>query len=283
VRLRTTFLWTMIVSLALAAALGILVILFDGLGETGARILGTSLLVGGFSLICLACAIVIDRRRAPIVMWVGLGTSLAALAVWVLTVWSEPLRIGSGGFDTLIKIGTTLTVACCWAAHFGILLLLPVQRREWRILRTATFVTTGLLGVAIVVTAWGEIDKEWMFKVIAVLSILGSCGTVVTPILALIERIQRRGEPVTIQRSLRLTLTCPRCGRDQQVLVGRSKCQECGLQFRIEVEEPHCTCGYPIYKVEGDRCPECGRAIPVDQRWPNASRDSTAAEAAAGG
>ena len=44
--------------------------------------------------------------------------------------------------------------------------------------------------------------------------------------------------------------------------VGRSACCKCGLKFSIEVEEEHCAkCGYSLYKVNSNTCPECGKAI----------------------
>ena len=35
----------------------------------------------------------------------------------------------------------------------------------------------------------------------------------------------------------------------------------------IEFEEPRCDCGYLLYRLVGDTCPECGRAVPLSSRW----------------
>ena len=50
-------------------------------------------------------------------------------------------------------------------------------------------------------------------------------------------------------------------------MTGHAKCGSCGLRIRITVEEPRCSCGYLLYRLEGDTCPECGREIPEQDRW----------------
>jgi rRNA maturation protein Nop10 len=35
----------------------------------------------------------------------------------------------------------------------------------------------------------------------------------------------------------------------------------------VEVEEPRCACGYLLYQLAGDTCPECGRAVAAEDRW----------------
>ena len=79
----------MIVSLAIAAALGIVTILLDDLGWFGERALLTSLLVGAFSLTALVCAYVLSRRRVVAAMWTGIAASFAALVLWELLLWDN--------------------------------------------------------------------------------------------------------------------------------------------------------------------------------------------------
>jgi DNA-directed RNA polymerase subunit RPC12/RpoP len=46
------------------------------------------------------------------------------------------------------------------------------------------------------------------------------------------------------------------------VCVGDSKCGNCGLKFRIEIEEPRCArCGYLLWQLTERRCPECGQTF----------------------
>jgi hypothetical protein len=266
-RLRTTFLWTMIVSFALAAAMGIIAILYPDLGHME-EVLGTSLLVGAFSLTSLACAFVLDRGRLRLMMWVGIAASCLSLAHWVVMIWFDPWSWSGGDWDDFIaKSGTFFTVLAGWAAHFGLLSLLRIDRRSWRLVRTVTLVVSSALAVSIVGVVWTEEFEEWAGKLIAVLSILTSCGTVVTPILALIEKVRRKDEPAAMERRITVKLVCPRCGIEQTLRSGRDKCTGCGLSIGIDIEEPRCHCGYLLYRLEGDVCPECGRRVDAEERW----------------
>ncbi|MCZ6851704.1 MAG: hypothetical protein O7F17_08690 [Planctomycetota bacterium] len=268
-RLRKAFLWSMIVSLSLAAALGVIAILFEDFWRRDEEALVTSLLVGAFSMICLACAFVLEKQRVRGLMWTGIACSLAALAVWLVLVWADPWRWGGAveWDELLIKSGATFTVICLWSAHLGMMILLRLTASKPRLVRTLTLGLIAALGVTIIGMAWFEVYQEWIGKLIAVLSILGACGTVVTPILALIEFLARKGSAETIPAKVRLRLTCPRCQSQQQLRTGPAKCAQCGLRITIAVEEPRCACGYLLYRLESNRCPECGREIAEADRW----------------
>ena len=270
-RIRTPFLWTMILSLAIAAAMGIAAVLLEELGATAERVFVTSLLVGAYSMICLLCAFVIDRGLARPLMWTGIVTSFIALGVWLVLVWGESWRWENVWEKLLIKSGVTLTIVCIGAAHFGLLAMLPLPRAAWRAVRGGTWGLAGLLGLTILIAIWPEVEEDWMWKTIAILSILTACGTIVTPVLALIGRIQKQEEPSTLEENVRVSLRCPRCGRTQQIRPGRAMCAACNLRFELKIEEPRCACGYLLYGLDGDACPECGRKIPEKERWPAAA------------
>ena len=67
-KLRTTFLWAMIVSLSLAALIGIAVLLLPEFGPTE-EILASTALFSAFSLVALCCAIVLEKQRLVESSW----------------------------------------------------------------------------------------------------------------------------------------------------------------------------------------------------------------------
>ncbi len=268
-RLRATFLWIMIGSLSLAAAIGVMAILLPGFGSTQESILFSALFVGAFSITALAAAVVLGKGRLVPVMWVGIGSSGLALLIWLAVVWLEPWRWrGSTDWEELfLKPGATFTIVAVWAAHLGLLALPRLDRTPARITRRATVVLAGLLAGGLVLVFCFEVFEDWSGRLIGVLSILTACGTAVTPTLALIEFVARRSSSETLPSKVTVNLPCPRCRATQELRAGPGKCQACGLRIVLEVEEPRCSCGYLLYQLKADRCPECGRQIAPDDRW----------------
>lgn len=268
--IRTTFLWIMIASFAVTALVGIVVILLPDLIGRDEEVLLTALLLGLYSLPPLGCSIVIGRGRRVPFMWAGILASTLAWCLWVPMIWGNPYNWDFFGVDwdvVFFKTGFTLTFIALWVVHFGLIDMLRLDRHAFRTVRRATLIITGVLVWIGILTMWFEIDAEWLFRGIGVLGILTACGTVVTPILALIELLQRRTGGETVPSRIAIEVRCPRCGEMQSMKSGANTCANCKLRIRIEVEEPRCTCGYLLYQLHGDQCPECGRAIPADQRW----------------
>ena len=65
----------------------------------------------------------------------------------------------------------------------------------------------------------------------------------------------------------RSPIVCPRCKISQKLLAGANKCENCKLRISIMVEEPRCSCGYQLYHLESNNCPECGKTVPESDRW----------------
>lgn len=260
--LRTAFLWLMIGSLSLAAATGVVAVIWPDFGSTHENILITSLLVGAFSIPALACATVLGKHRLVPVMWGGIAASGLALSTWLLLLWLDPTDE-----EPFIKPGATFTIAALWAAHLGLLSLPRLDHPKARIVRWVTLGLATALAVCFDIVIVGEVWQDWAVRLVGVLAILTACGTVVTPTLALIEYLGRRASSETMPGHVVVSLTCPRCRTPQQVHLGPSKCEACGLRINLETEEPRCTCGYLLYRLSGEVCPECGRRIAVQDRW----------------
>ena len=99
-------------------------------------------------------------------------------------------------------------------------------------------------------------------------AIVGGVASVVV-LRALIASHAKRfaKEARAMSASIRVTLGCPRCEQELTVPPGPARCRACGFTMTVEVEEPRCECGYLLYQLAGDTCPECGRAIPASERW----------------
>lgn len=264
-KLYQAFLWMMIASLTLAAALGVWALLIPRTGWVQEYVLISSLLVGAFSLPAFGCAIVLHRRRDRPIMWLGIAAAAGALAVWLAAIWTQ--RMPWWIPDDVWRIGGSLTTLTLWAAHFGLLRLAKLSQPWARMVSTATLALGGLLALTIIIAMWAEPIAEEFWRLLAVLSILAVCGTIVTPILTLIELIATRGMRESLPSSMKIALTCPRCGSSEQVAAGAGRCAGCGLRIAIDIEEPRCTCGYLLHKLVGEQCPECGRTIPDADRW----------------
>jgi len=75
-----------------------------------------------------------------------------------------------------------------------------------------------------------------------------------------------RNEEASINRAA-LAIACPRCARIQRMRCPGGSCEECGLVIRVDVDEPRCACGYLLFGIASDVCPECGRDI-RGKSWP---------------
>ena len=57
----------------------------------------------------------------------------------------------------------------------------------------------------------------------------------------------------------KMALTCPRCGKAQEIALPNGACADCRLQIFVALDEGICgKCGYPLRGLTGDKCPECG-------------------------
>lgn len=265
-KLHQQFLWTMIASLAIAAMLGIWAVLSPNFGPLQGKVLITSLLIGTYALPAFGCAIILHRGLLRPAMWTGIIAAGIALGVWLLLIWVDP-SFGNTFWSRMVKFAITATIVSVWATHLGLMLLGRLVHPGARFVRAATLVVTALLGVTSIFAMWAEFEAEVIIRGIAVLAILGSCGTLITPVLLVIELLKARNSRESIPARIMIDLTCPRCGSREQIAAGTGRCSACGLRIDITVEEPRCTCGYLLHRLTGEHCPECGRTIPASDRW----------------
>ncbi|UCD73868.1 MAG: hypothetical protein JSV91_08715 [Phycisphaerales bacterium] len=268
-KLRTTFLWAMIISLSAAALIGIAVLLLPDLGPTE-EILASTALFSAFSLVALCCAIVLEKRRLVPLMWIGIAVGFVAMLVWLFMVWFHGM-LNWEWEERVLRTGGVFTIIACWCAYCGLMSLPRLTGRLTRSVQCGTIGIWALLAVIwILGLCWEQefellvdylLGEDLALRLMGVLLILGACGTVVTPILWRVQALRAAAARESVPVELRVQIVCPRCHTQQELMTGRSKCAKCGLRIRITVEEPRCTCGYLLYRLESDTCPECGRKL----------------------
>ena len=250
-----TLLTAFIASIVCCGAVGIYCLVAGTMSSLEGKILATTAVFGGVSILGMASAVPWERRRwHPIGPLGFISTAWAALMllilIWYDGIWRE---------DWFMKLMGISCVAAVAFPHVGLLSLARLKCSYWWVL-ISTVTSIALLGGWLCVLIVFELDTDMAWRVTGVLAILVVCGTLVVPILHRVSAIHTREGVRTVE--LFVSLTCPRCSSAQRLSVGRSKCSNCGLRFLIEIDEDNCpTCGYPLYQLQSATCPECGTPI----------------------
>jgi len=191
--LRRATVIAIIVSVALAAAIGIVTVLVGTLIETQSRILGTTSLVAGLSVTAL-CHLAIAGRKVRFMGFIGLASSIVACAAGVILIWN--LFASQANLqDIVFKTFAIAGILAVFLAQTNLLLLLASRRR--RSILVFLFITVAAIAVvfglatAFVVTdgtiAARFIDQLY-FRTLSVFAILEALGTIVVPVIALFIR-----------------------------------------------------------------------------------------------
>jgi hypothetical protein len=216
------------------------------------------------------------RVRPPwtVLGWAGVGAAAAATAVSWLAIWGG---FGRASEEALARWIGGLGAFAMLVADIGALGSFTLRRPLDRWVRGVALLGMGL-GVSLVeiacITGDGEVlellgrQVPWAYWVVGVTAAVASHAAV--PILGRMERQREVLRLATLPDRAVATLQCPRCQRWLRMHAGSVACPQCRLAITLQFEEPRCGCGYPLHRLAGDACPECGRPIPPQQRWATA-------------
>ena len=223
--------------------------------------IGAAAAAGGpVLMIGMVCLVGNGIRERPW-RYLGVGMGLIAAVIGVWQVLSHRATLDAW------NLYATLTAGAVAVMHANLLMLLNLAA-PWKALRMATIAAGFATAVGVAYSAFARGVLEWQFleepagRFTAAAGILAACGT-----LALVAR-QRLGRRFAIEAAgtgyTSVTVHCPRCSTKQNAPIGDSPCTGCRLILSIRVGEPRCgACGYCLFDLQEDRCPECGSPIPV--------------------
>lgn len=206
------------VLIGINAALAIIILLGGEMGDTGGRILATSLLATATALVVMVQLPALADRRLGLVPLVAMVAAAAGFVVMTTGIWAD--------FDSEVgwkTAGTAYTLAVAGAMG-AILAGLPIGgRSRWVGSTTIGMIATG--AAWLIAGMWFEIDSDGYWRLFAVIAVLVAAGGLAVPILS------RSSTP---ERSEMAVTHCPFCGND----VGSQRasdatCQACGNRFGV--------------------------------------------------
>ncbi len=173
---RSTALNLLVASLLISGALGIAALLVKEFGTLQARVLLTSLTVSAASILALASATALERRRYRTLAKSGIAVTAVAAVCILIIIWFDPRD------DDFIRlVGSVATIAIA-LAHCSLLSLATLApRHEW--VQRAAFASAGLLASLLVIFYWTEFDEEWYLRILGIASIVVTVLTILVPVM----------------------------------------------------------------------------------------------------
>ena len=271
--MRNVTLWIVVGSAIAGASVGILGILLGDLPSAGLEFIGSCVTIFITASMAFLCVLVLDRGILPRLMWFGIGACWLSTLLWLLFIWFADQLFSRGEVVDYLRVVSIVSTLAAWSTYFGLMCWLPVTTGSLGSLRRVTLsLASSFAGILIILNVLGlsKIGIDWFEVLGRVLGIIGIAGfglTIVTVVLTFVIRAREKANRDTMSERFVVEVVCPRCDTTNKLKRGVGKCLKCLLLIHIQIEEPRCSCGYSIYRLASDRCPECGSIIPPADRW----------------
>lgn len=207
-----------IILIAINAALAIVILLGGEMGDSGGRILGTSLLATASALVVMVQLPALSDRRIGLIPLIAIAAAVVGFVVVTTAIWTD---IGDDEGWRIAASAYTVAVAGAIAA---ILSGLPIEgRSSW--VGTATLVAVGVGAAMILAALWFDVDSGGYWRAFSVVAVLVAAGGLIVPILHRSSQSDRPQMAVT---------HCPFCGSDVgSQMASDASCASCGNRFGV--------------------------------------------------
>ncbi len=269
--LRRFFVGVLVAALVFGCVCVVIAVLIEGFNdeEITMRLVVTPMIVLFCGCIGLMGAMIHQTGRLVGYMRVMLGLLLLTCGFWLVVCWSSTPQSSSQA-DTYVRIGISLTMVVMGMMFIGHLLIVETKYTFVQLVARALVVSIGgtvVVGLSLLWTEWWYPYGGYVGMVTTTWILLTVLGAFVVPMLARSLAKPRRQAAESIATKVVLEFCCPRCHAEQQLPTGLGRCDACGFTLLIEIQEPRCECGYQLYRLESDQCPECGRKVAEADRW----------------
>jgi hypothetical protein len=173
-----------IFSLSATAVLGIIAVLWTGLGETGIRILGSAIAADVASFLALCCTGRVNSAWQRGIQVTGIVSACLGLAISLYLIWWED-AIGVGQAEAIGRATAVLFILAAASAHACLVLPLRSHGRPARAVVTGTVICTAAAAELIAnYVLFPNFDfGSGYTKALAVILILDVLGTILVLLL----------------------------------------------------------------------------------------------------
>ena len=174
------FLRTFIAALSVSALIGIIIFLFGDFGETEAKLLGTTLAIGGFSITALGCSTIHEQDEFRAFSLIGMLISVFGFLFTVCAIWA----LFDSDHKWVAQTVFTFIILSVSTAHGSLLLQIKAKSKLIRNALIATIVFISIVTAMLIKATINDFeDSDFFFRLLGVFAILDVLGTITTPIL----------------------------------------------------------------------------------------------------
>jgi Zn finger protein HypA/HybF involved in hydrogenase expression len=187
--------------------------------------------------------------------WIGVASAVVAFVLALHDIWTD-----ANSLDNALIVAGTLA---CLIGHANLMFLISLKpTQQW--LRLGTIACAWTAGALADWIAIGNIADEFITRLSIAATVCAGCGTVAMGLLVAFNRKALPAQEVLDLKEIKLI--CPACKKRLALPVRDSavhgSCEECGLRIDMQLRLPRCNkCGYSLYMLKTDRCPECGSPV----------------------
>ena len=271
VMLRWFFLIALVVAIIFACVGGIIAIAQSGFGnvQTIQRLVLTPLIILICGAIGLSGTVILQSGRLVIYVRIMIFLLLITCVLGLILLWSPQLQRSSIA-ELLAKIGGNLGLIVFSMLVIAQILILETKSLIIRVSASLLIISQSASVATVFVSTWTNIIDPYGILASGILTlwiVLNFIGMLLLPSIVRSINKPKLQASETIERKATLKLTCPECSKQQRLETGLVRCVNCKFTMLIELEEPRCECGYQLYNLQSDNCPECGKEIPNSEHW----------------
>jgi drug/metabolite transporter (DMT)-like permease len=172
---RTASLRALVVSVILAAVLGIAAILSGSFGQLQLKVLLSTLTVGVMSVLGLACGSALDRRPKDPVARSGIILSLISALMVFPIIWGvHPDELYVDSMFTVVTFAVAATHLCLlWIVELD-------PRHRWSQIGASIAISAAVLLLLLVY--WADLEGTAMWRALGVIAIADAAFTLMVPI-----------------------------------------------------------------------------------------------------